>query len=330
MAISVLTVQALNELTAQLKESFENVGVSAWDQNNEKWLALLQEEIFDKRSARFPFILPTMDVDWIPEGDPIPFQTLVGTYLDISLREMAGGAEIKRVDIADKQYVNALMKQIMGLPKRAENRIVREVFDAFNNGESNTQWVVYDGQQLFSNTHTVGAENVAWDNLIAGTGITASALQTDVNTVISTVFEAIPWGPDGSNGQFMPIDNAKFTVIAPPTLRVEFLKAIFNTQLAESNIVTENVWATQLKGMVNVEFSNRMETGNHNWVMMMELSGHAPFIHARHVTEGTRELRTDLERGGLADYQRMLRWWLASMEEVKTNHYWLFAKVLNA
>jgi hypothetical protein len=197
---------------------------------------------------------------------------------------------------------------------------MRRVFTALETGDTDAYYTMYDGAQLFSNSHLVGADGRPWDNLLAGTGVTATTLKADLQSAINQ-FNRIPWGP---GNQFMPIEGARFTVIAPKELELAFREVLYNKQNPDATYNTENVWS----GLADLFTTNLLNDTN-NWYLLMDIAGTKPFIHLRHTTQSSRRLISEIEPGSQADLHDQYRWWVKTFEEVFPNQYWLLLKVLN-
>ena len=315
-AESVSELRALDVVISDLYDK----GREAWDQADTITPLLSDELTSDLNSVRFPFIYPIAFGRETIEGEPPPFQSLVGTHVDIELKRYSGGIKEKRENLASSWVRNHVLRLSSALAQVVGDAIRREIFRALNDGDSDAEFTMYDGDLLFSTTHTVGFPGTSWSNLLTGTGTTAAAVATDIQSA-RTQFGRIPWGP---NGQFMPIGGAQFLVLAPVELERVFLEVISNTMKPEGTFNTENVW----RGIAELSLWNELDDVD-DWYMAMLLPGAKPFVHLRHSTEGGRALRTDVDFGGTADKRGDAEWWVRTVERVFPTQFWQLLKVTN-
>jgi len=75
-----------------------------------------------------------------------------------------------------------------------------------------------DGAALFANTHTLGAA-ANWDNLTGGTGVTTTAIETDIATAQALMFNA-----QDDTGTALELEMD--TIVIPPALAFVFSKVL--------------------------------------------------------------------------------------------------------
>lgn len=322
MADSLLT---LNNLDIMISKAYD-VGRAAWEARPNLLSRFTTEDTTDDESINYPFIFPTVEADMLEIGEEVGFDDLIGKYVNIKLKKFGKGVEVRRIDIAKASRREMYLKQAKALPQILDQRIERRMFDAFNDGDSDAYWTVYDGQQLYSVAHSVGYAGSSWSNLITGTGTTTAAIEADIQSMINQ-FSRIPWGPLKEDGtqQFMPIDGARFVVFAPPELQPQFDEITSNTLKPISGFNTENYY----RGLVDPLYDNRL-TDKTDWIMVLELPGASAFVRLRHSTESARTLYSDVTPGGAAHLKDKSRWWVQTLEEIFPNQFWLQGKIVNS
>lgn len=109
------------------------------------------------------------------------------------------------------------LQQIPGLVAQAAARMAshpgRLLFDALEANPTSA-----DGAALFANTHTYGAA-ANWDNLLAGTGVSTTAFETDLAAAQETMFLA-----QDDNAE--PLELEMDTIVIPPALRLTVEKVL--------------------------------------------------------------------------------------------------------
>lgn len=130
----------------------------------------------------------------------------------IEHKEYGIGMLLRVRDIATDQ-----LQQIPGLVAQAAAKMAthpgRLLFDSL---EANP--TAADGAALFANTHTYGAA-ANWDNLLAGTGVTTTAFETDLSTAQDTMFMA-----QDDNGEVLELEMD--TIAIPSSLRLTVEKVL--------------------------------------------------------------------------------------------------------
>lgn len=128
------------------------------------------------------------------------------------------GIEVDRDSIHDDQ-LGAIMRRVMQMAAVARNFPNRLLAAAL---ESGTTLTSFDGAAFFSDTHPArGQLTSSQDNLLAGTGVTATAIKADL---ISAIAAAMNW--KGENGEPLTSSRTSWTCVVPPAIMFPMLEAI--------------------------------------------------------------------------------------------------------
>lgn len=268
------------------------------------------------RDVYLPFLMPSVAAREVMEGQEPEFTGATLEKVQVSLRGWGDGAFINRVDMESPIEQQRLMRQATQLPDIVGYSVEQIAYDILINGDTGGR-IQYDGELLFSETHTPNTLNPSgtWSNLFNGLPPSAESLQE-----IIANFKRLPIGPQG---QPSPLAGAKFTVLAPWEQELSWGEVLFNTQKAEQNIVTEN----RMKGRADLFLDARFTNPN-DYYVVMQLPGLTPFVHIQHTTEN-RSLRSDIKPDGPAAKRGVYEWWVRSYENVIEGQFFLWTKVTN-
>jgi len=189
------------------------------------------------------------------------------------------GLEVKRETIEDDK-VGMLAPRLAQLGPEAARHPGQLIFNLFEDNPT-----AYDGKALFANDHVIGNSGTI-DNIIAGSGVTAAALQTDLataraamlawkddqgriagsrlNTIVcSPTLFPIWWAalnPGAANGAapVMPNSNGKFTAAGYTVIENPFLTDATDwyglaISAAARPFVFQDRLAPKLEGITNPE-----------------------------------------------------------------------------
>lgn len=151
-------------------------------------------------------------------NDPIEVTPLSETSYSLENYTYASVIGIHRNDLADDQVGAFLLRarQQFTQAMRHANKLLIAALTA--NG------TCYDGAAFFSDSHTArGQQTSAQDNLLAGTGVTVSALKTDLIAAIAAM-----WGfKDEANEPFHSESaQPSFAIVCPPSLGMPFREVV--------------------------------------------------------------------------------------------------------
>jgi len=274
--------------------------------------------------VRFPFPYNTVTTRQQDIGDPPFFAHLEMQEVLLTLKQYQGGAEIHETEFANEMIQRNVLEQVQTL---ALNTIFDPLFQATNvlrEGDTNPDYTVYDGQQLFSTTHLVGINDYAWSNLFSGDLYDP----TDVGAVFNAVksnMQQIPWGPDGV---YLPTSGAKFYILAPPLQGIAADKLINNSYYLERDVVGDNPF----KGVAEIIIEERLVTaadpGNLDWYVLMVLDGRFPFVHIEQNVPRAKSLQSFIDpRDENVKQNGMYQWSTINYFKVFPAQYFLMAKV---
>lgn len=162
---------------------------------------------------------PTRALDWMGEapemvamGGTTQFKGLRRYDHTMTHTEYSIGLKFRISDLATDQ-LDQIPPRIQAAARKVAGHPGRLVFSTL---ESNP--TAYDGAAFFANTHAFGDAANA-DNLAAGTGATATAIETDIATIRATMQRF-----EDDTGE--PMYLAPDTFVIPPELSVQFAKAL--------------------------------------------------------------------------------------------------------
>jgi hypothetical protein len=232
-------------------------------------------------------------------GQPPDYHLMQGEKATIPLKIYNDAVAVSAYDLADDAF-GLIANRVSDLGKRAALHPKDLAVDILENGDTSTDYVIYDGQQFFSNTHTK-PNSVNIDNLMAGTLDTTNyqAVRTAMRRFASDL------GTDDVYG------IAPTHTIVPPDLEVTINQIVHNSLLPVATWNTENA---VLKGSSIPIVEPRLTDVNDWYVATTEL-GVMPFIEIRHNTFGNFDLiseTSDSDPSFRDHHQR--RWWIQPKE----------------
>ena len=160
--------------------------------------------------------------------------------------------EVKRTDLDDNQS-GSIRRRIQQMAATASAHVNKLIINALIDGTSDA---CYDGTAFFGNSHTARAdEGGTQDNLLAGSGVTTSAIATDFAASKAAIL-----GYVSENGEPFHGDGAgSFAVVAPPALEKNFREVLGASMISQ----TSNMQA----GMADLIISPRLSDAN-DWYML--------------------------------------------------------------
>jgi phage major head subunit gpT-like protein len=311
------TLKQLNELDIQVQTEFQ-INFEEISSNKEtNWFPQLATTIQsgNKMEVTQAFLFDHANIQETNFGQPPDYHLMQGEKAVIPLKIYNDAVAVSAYDLADDAF-GLIANRVSDLGKRAALHPKDLAVDILENGDTSTDYVIYDGQQFFSNTHTK-PNSVNIDNLMAGTLDTTNyqAVRTAMRRFASDL------GPDDVYG------IAPTHTIVPPDLEVTINQIIHNSLLPVTNFNTENA---VLKGSSIPIVEPRLTDVNDWYVATTEL-GVSPFIEIRHNTFGSFDLiseTSDSDPSFRDHHQR--RWWIRAVMTVFPTRPETMIKVVNA
>jgi len=153
----------------------------------------------------------------------------------------------------------------------------RAVTDVLENGDTGTdaKYKTYDGENLFSNSHTLNS--TAFDNLRSG-ALTATTFQEAKN-----ILRRVPLAEDGTNP---PTNLGTFYLIVPNELEEAARLILNNDYLYDQTNNTTGVPANNpYKGSAQLIVNGLLQDTS-DWYMILDMPGHSPFVTIEHMGYG--------------------------------------------
>lgn len=165
----------------------------------------------------------------------------------------ANGMQVRKEEIDDDQ-IGVIKSRVQRLAQRAARHPAKLLFEVLEDNP-----VGYDGVSLFNDAHPVrGKESGTQDNLLAGTGVTVSALKTDLGTAAAQMgnFE-----DEAGEPFFEMLDPSELVVMCGPTLNVPMREALTATIISN----TTNVLGSVISGGLVI---NPLLADSNDWYLM--------------------------------------------------------------
>lgn len=263
--------------------SITDSGLAAINQN----ISVLWKDGFSKAQDNLPWNLLATDLgkssaairafDWMGGVGAVHDRTREGQHFSGVRRgnftathtEYGLGLTLRLRDLNTDQYGH-----IPPLIKKAAARMAGHPGQLlFDQLEANP--TAADGAALFANTHTLGAA-ANWDNLTAGTGVTTTAIETDLATAQALMFLA-----QDDTGQ--PMELEIDTLVIPAAMRLNFEKVLGPLRQAggtDSQLGnTPKIGGVFQAGGLTVIVSGRLTDAN-NWYAFHTQGEVKPFIYS--------------------------------------------------
>lgn len=201
------TIDALNNVVKAIWQSTFNPAA-----NNQQWRDLVTD--LGKSSAL------TETLTWMGELPDMEDATRDTTHFGgvarysyaVTKKEWKAGLRVRLMDL-ETDSTNSIKTRVEGLIRRVEGHPGRLAVDQL---EANP--IAFDGAALFANTHAFGAA-ANFDNLLAGSGVTAADIETDIATARATMMR-------GEDDKGEPMETTIDTFVIPPELSLVFQKVL--------------------------------------------------------------------------------------------------------
>jgi phage major head subunit gpT-like protein len=311
------TLKQLNELDIQVQTEFQ-INFEEISNNQEtNWFPQLATTIQsgNKMEVTQAFLFDHANIQETNFGQPPDYHLMQGTKATIPLKIYNDAVAVSAYDLADDAF-GLIANRVADLGKRAALHPKDLAVDILENGDTSTDYIIYDGQQFFSNTHAK-PNSVNIDNLLAGvlSTTTYQAARTAMRRFASDL------GSDDVYG------IAPTHTIVPPDLEVTINQIVSNGLLPVATWNTENA---VLQGSSTPIVEPRL-TDTNDWFVATTQLGVNPFIEIRHNTFGNFDLiseTSDSDPSFRDHHQR--RWWIRAVMTVFPTRPETMIKVVNA
>lgn len=309
MAISVAELNALTKviisgLNLRYRETVA-------DKANWRNLFAFQKRV-NKLIVTLSWLYDTIRLEEQAIGQPPNYGSIYGDKTEIELKEYGAAVRASIYDIAADD-TGELLAQAKEIGLAAARFPEEQMIDAFNNGDSSA-YVMYDGENLYSNSHTRNGN--AYDNLLAG-ALGAVALQA-----ARTAMARFPT----DKGE--PSNTEATDLVVPIELGYMGRELINNTLTNLDNKNTQNV----MKGIMTLHEDARLTDAN-DYIVLHQEAGmtHKPFVQVQHRDFSPLRIIPEVEPNSDAyKIHREYRWWGRTVERVFPTHAFLQLKVVNA
>lgn len=225
-----------------------------------------------RKKATIPYFQANSVARWHKIGTPIVSGELAAEEVTIELEKISDGVSISTLDATDPDLRAALMGEVESKAMSLQTRILYRIAEILEGGDTDTDFVVQDGEQLFSTTHSLFGRT--YSNIVTG----------NLDPTDPTAFEAavtrsrnIPW----TNGEYLPMQGAQRILMVPPGLAFKASSLVDPTKAFQTNINSDNPYA----GIARVVVTEALQNAD-NWYLITLLNGLTPFTWARHAVYG--------------------------------------------
>lgn len=257
-------------------------GLSAVNQT----VSALFKQGFSEAQDKLPWNLLATDLgksgaavrafDWLGDVGEVHERTREGQHFGglrrsnftVTHKEYGLGLVLRIRDLNTDQY-GQIPPKVQAAARRMAGHPGRLLFDAL---EANP--TASDGAALFANTHTLG-DAANWDNLTAGTGVTTTAIETDIAAAQALMFLA-------ENDQGEPMELEMDTLVIPKAMQLNFEKVLGplrNAGGTDSQLGTISNGNVFTAGGFTVIVSGRLTDAN-NWYGFHTKGEVKPFVYS--------------------------------------------------
>jgi len=268
------------------------------------------------RRIHFPFLLPNAQLEWLKEGNPHVYRQMEGHDVEIEFQKLAGGHEVRLLDLGTPFFNDLIMRQIEGLAVQLRHKPVQRISTILEDGDSDTYYTMWDGELLFSNSHSING--VTWDNLLGG------ALSSTTFRTAMTTLDTVPLGPDGEP---LYMGASKYYLVVPPALKftaMELMNSSWNVDTGTARGSYENI----LKGAAEVIVLPDL-TDTNDWYLIAEYPSTKPFVHIQNPEHpATLISEIDWNSPNVLNNDRY-QWSVKTFQEVYPTQFFQMVKVVN-
>lgn len=280
-------------------------------------------------SARFPFSFNTVGMKEKPLGSAVTFENILAQNVNITVREWGDGVQMWVNQFNSPVIQDMTMNQINTLALNWAFAPLYRFCHALRNGDTDPYYVSYDGQQIFSQTHTVGNPGITWSNLFTGTLYDPNNVGETLNEIMTNMMQ-IPWGPDG---KYLPTSGAQWILLVPPKQALAARKLVENSWYLQNNLVGDNPFNGIAEVIVEENLVTVDDPDNLDWYLIMVLPtlGIQPAVWLEQDIPFNGSLISNIDPSSVNMFHlKMLQWKLEGWMEVFPGQFFLMSKILQA
>ena len=274
---------------------------------------LTKEIVTNTEAVNIPFINRWDQLDELELHGDIDYSTVTGEYINRRIKRFGKGLNISKFSWEAPESQSILMTRLDALVAEAAFLRSRRIAYNLNNGDSII--TAYDGQNLFSNTHTLNG--ITFDNLLAGNTLDATGFNN-----AREVLKTVPLGKDGS---YLPTEMATFYIVIPSALEELARLTLANDYIYEDNKTSTNPW----KGAAEMVVSSLLTDPN-DWYLLMTLPGISPFATIKHNTSSASLIAHVSESDPNVEKNAYYEWTCQVFEETYPVHFYQMVKCTNS
>jgi hypothetical protein len=251
MATPNLSTQQLVQATSiEIAQYWDRNYQKAWAQLGDDFLKLMRR--METKNDNLHIIVDAEQhrIRFSPIGTPLSSQPVLKKQFRVPLiKVIPDGVSIPITSFQDRIAGPIVQREVQGMMAALVRASKLRIIESLNAGDSDPFWTTWDGAQFFDTSHAVGASGVTWGNLEPGDSLPSADLTVENIFLLISKLNLVPSGPDGLP---FPLPNPTYYIIVPPQMHQQALEVSANVWSPVSGRFTENVAATQLKGMLNV------------------------------------------------------------------------------
>jgi len=315
--MAYVPLRTIAELSEKVQTEWD-VKYAALIKQDAKQMNNLTQVIQTQQEAiNIPFINSFETLEKLELYGTPTYRTVRGEVINRAIAKYAKGLSIGRFTWSDPKSQSLLMNQLDALVAVAGWRRTLRVIDILNEGDTNSEFLSYDGKQYFANDHDLNGQVV--DNLQTWDGSDPDANVAEAFRDIRNIFHTLRFSDDGKK---LPTVGANLTIICHPYLETSFATLLRSQTLYKADVVVDNPY----KNMAGLITNNQLESET-DWFLLMDLPGISPFVTVEHV-DSSGALRPYIDEGDLNVRERDTYEWLVKIvEETHPVHWYLAIKV---
>lgn len=315
MANLSLTPSQIAKFNSDLRNELQLALQAARSQSDYRWFFEFAEEIrTDKKKTRLPFSTPSSIAKWGPIGQRIELGGVKYEDIPLDLEKVSDGLRLSIEEFEDPDTRAGLMGELASKANGLVETLAYRMTDALENGDTDPQWIVHDGQQFFSENHELFGHT--FNNIVEG------ELSEDNPTAFDEAITRLMRIPAGADGRAIPIDGMKFFLFVPPNLRTPARALLENQFWAEKQRATENPYYNTAQPIVTSALQNPV-----NWYVVAVKENLKPFAHLKHRTQGDWKVipKTNEDDPNVYDEDEY-RWVMRAWQKVFPHAYFMVIK----
>lgn len=310
------TLAQLTQLTEELSNQYDISYAEALAAKQVRLDDLSDRIPTNQRAILFPFIYNGIGVQTLQEGEPPVYQTLVGEYVRIAVKKFSASAAIKRLDYNDPTFQSLLIKRVQGLGTQMAHNAWKRLIDALRLGDTDTYYTMYDGKQLFSDTHSING--ITFDN--KRTGVLSA---TTLNEAI-TLLQTVPYGPSGA---YLPMVGARFYLVVDPSNFIAARQLVSSAWIGDTNGAQID---NQYRGLAEIIVDEQLSGAPGTWYLIAALPNNKPFVTIQNNTAPGSGLVSEINANddAVKNFDEF-RWSWTSFEESFPTQFFQMVKYIN-